>query len=80
MGHLRSTSLVSWEGTSNPSRDGYNKKGLRIPQVIKEEITRNSRIIAKSGWDSITLLYWIYNTTKKYVKMHHIDKFFPEMM
>jgi hypothetical protein len=58
VGHLNSTNLVFGEGTSTPSRNGHDKKGLRTPQAVKEEITGN--------------------TAKKYVKMHHIDKLFPE--
>jgi hypothetical protein len=78
VGHLSSTSLVFGEGTSTPSRNGRDKKGLRTPQAVKEEITGNSRIIAESGWDSVTSPLWVCNTAKKYVKMHHIDKLFPE--
>jgi hypothetical protein len=78
VGHLSSTSLVFGEGTSIPSRDGHDRKGLRTPQAVKEEIIGNSRILAEPGWDSVTLLLWVCNTAKKYVKMHHIDKFFPE--
>jgi hypothetical protein len=78
VGHLSSTSLVFGEGTSIPSRDGRDRKGLRTPQAVKEEITGNSRILAKPGWDSVTSLLWVCNTAKKYVKMHHIDKLFPE--
>jgi hypothetical protein len=78
VGHLNSTSLVFGEGTSTPSRDGRDRKGLRIPQAIKEEITGNSRILAEPGWDSVTSPLWVCNTAKKYVKMHHIDKLFPE--
>ena len=80
VGHLRSTSLVSWEGEGNstPSRDGRDRKGLRTPQVVKEDITGDSRIIAEPGWDTKPLPYWVYNTAKKNVKMYHIDKFFPE--
>jgi hypothetical protein len=70
--------LVFGEGTSTPSRDGRDRKGLRTPQAVKEEITGNSRILAESGWDSITSLLWVCNMAKKYVKMHHIDKLFPE--
>jgi hypothetical protein len=40
VGHLSSTSLIFGEGTSTPSRDGRDRKGLRTPQAIKEEITR----------------------------------------
>jgi hypothetical protein len=78
VGHLSSISLVFGEGTSTPSRDGCDRKGLRTPQAVKEEITGNSRILAEPGWDSITSPLWTYNTEKKYVKMHHIDKLFPE--
>jgi hypothetical protein len=78
VGHLSSSSLVFGEGTSTPSRDGRDRKGLRTPQAVKEEITGNSRILAEHGWDSITLPLWTCNTPKKYVKMHHIDKLFPE--
>jgi hypothetical protein len=74
---LSSTSLVFREETSTPSRDGRDKKGLRTPQAVKEEITGNSRILAEPGWDSVPLPYWVCNMAKKYVKMHHIDKFFP---
>jgi hypothetical protein len=42
------------------------------------EFTGNSRILAKPRWDSVTSPLWICNTAKKYVKMHHIDKLFPE--
>jgi hypothetical protein len=78
VGHLSSTSLVFGEGTSTPSRNGHDKKGLRTPQAVKEEITGNSRILVEPGWDSVTSLLWVCNTAKKYVKMHHIDKLFPE--
>jgi hypothetical protein len=78
VGHLNSTSLVFGEGTSTPSRNRCDKKGLRTSQAVKEEITGNSRIIAKPGWNSVTSPLWICNTAKKYVKMHHIDKLFPE--
>jgi hypothetical protein len=80
VGHLSSTSLVFGEGTSTPSRDGRDKKGLRTPQAVKEEITGNSRILAEPGWDSVTLPYWACNTEKKYMKMHHLDKLFPEVV
>src|SRR5450759_4538578 len=78
--HLRSTSLVSWEGdgTSSPSRDGRDRKKLKTPQAVKEDITGDSRIIAEQGWDSEPSPYWACNTAKKYVKMCHIDKLFPE--
>ena len=78
MDHLKSTSLVSWEGTSSLSRDGSDRKGLQIPQAVKEEITRNSSIITEVGWDSETLPYWVCNSAKKYVKMYHINKIFLE--
>jgi hypothetical protein len=78
VGHLSSTSLVFREGTSTPSRNGRDKKGLWTPQAVKKEITGNSRIIAEPGWDSVTSPLWVCNTAKKYVKMHHIDKLFPE--
>jgi hypothetical protein len=78
MGHLSSTSLVFGEGTSTPSRDGCDRKGLRTPQVVKEEIIGNSRILAEPGWNSVISPLWVCNTAKKYVKMHHIDKLFPE--
>jgi hypothetical protein len=80
VGHLSSTSLVFRERTSTPSRDGRDKKGLWTPQAVKEEITGNSRILAESEWDSITSPLWVCNTAKKYVKMHHIDKLFPEVV
>jgi hypothetical protein len=80
VGHLSSTSLVFGEGTSTPSRDGCDRKGLRTPQAVKEEITRNSIILAEPGWDSVTSPYWVCNTAKKYVKTHHIDKLFPEAL
>ena len=80
MGHLSFTSLVFGEGTSTPSKDGYDRKGLWTLQAIKEEITENSRILAEPRWDSVTSPYWIYNMAKKYVKMHYIDKFFLEAM
>jgi hypothetical protein len=78
VGHLSCTSLVFEERTSTPLRDGRDKKGLRTPQAIKEEITGNSRILAEPGWDSVTSPLWVCNTAKKYVKLHHIDKLFPE--
>jgi hypothetical protein len=78
VGHLSSTSLVFGEETSTPSRDGRDRKGLRTPQAVKEEITGNSRILAEHGWDSVTSPLWVCNMAKKYVKMHHIDKLFLE--
>jgi hypothetical protein len=78
VGHLSCTSLVFGEGTSTPSRNGRDKKGLRTSQAVKEEITGNSRIIVEPGWDSVTSPLWVCNMAKKYVKMHHIDKLFPE--
>jgi hypothetical protein len=78
VGQLSSASLVFAEGTSTPSRNGRDKKGLRTPQAVKEEITGHSRIIAEPGWDSVILPLWVCNMAKKYVKMHHIDKLFPE--
>jgi hypothetical protein len=78
VGHLSCTSLVFGEGTSTPSRNGRDKKGLRTPQAVKQEITGNSRILAEPGWDSVTTPLWVCNTAKKYVKLHHIDKLFPE--
>jgi hypothetical protein len=78
VGHLSSISLVFGEGTSTPPRDGRDKKGLWTPQAVKEEITGNSRILTEPGWDSVTSLLWVCNMAKKYVKMHHIDKLFPE--
>jgi hypothetical protein len=80
VGHLSSTSLVFGEGTSTLSRNGRDRKGLRTPQAVKEEITGNSRILAELGWDSVTSPLWTCNTAKKYVKMHHIDKLFLEAM
>jgi hypothetical protein len=78
VGHLSSTSLVFGEGTSTPSRDGRDRKGLWTPQAVKEEITGNSRILVETGWDSVPSPYWVCNMAKRYVKMHHIDKLFPE--
>ena len=78
MGYLSSTSLVFGERTSIPSKDGYDRKGLQTPQVVKEKITRNLRILGEPGWDSVTSLYWVCNITKKYVKMYHLDKLFPK--
>ena len=80
VGHLRSTSLVSWEGEENstPSRDGRDRKGLWTLQIIKEDITGDSRIIVEHGWDTEPLPYWVCYTAKKYVKMYYIDKLFPE--
>jgi hypothetical protein len=78
VGHLSSTSLVFREGTSTASGDGRDKKGPHILQAIKEEITGNSTILAKPGWDSIPSPYWVCNVAKRYVKMHHIDKLFPQ--
>ena len=80
VGHLRSISLVLWEGISTPSRDGRDRKRFQTSQAIKEDITENSRIIAEPGWDSVILSYWIYNTAKKYVKMYYIDKLFLEVV
>ena len=76
-GHLSSTSLVLKERTSSASRDGRDRKGPRIPQAIKEEITGNLVILAEHGWKSFPLPYWVCNVAKRYVKMHHIDKLFP---
>jgi hypothetical protein len=42
------------------------------------EITWNSAILAEPGWESVTSLYWVCNVAKRYVKMHHIDKLFPQ--
>jgi hypothetical protein len=78
MGHLSSTSLVFGEGTSTASGDGRNRKEVRTLQAVKEEITRNSRILAEPGLDSVPSSYWVCNVAKKYVKMHHIDKLFPQ--
>jgi hypothetical protein len=78
VGQLSLTSLVFGEGTSTPSRNGRDKKGLRTRQAVKEEITGISRIIAEPGWDSVTSPLWVCNTAKKYVKMHHINKLFLE--
>jgi hypothetical protein len=58
VGHLSSTSLVFGEETSTPSRNGRDRKGLRTPQAVKEEITGNSRILAEPGWDSVTSPLW----------------------
>jgi hypothetical protein len=74
VGQLSSTNLVFGEGTSTPSRNGCDKKGLWTSQAVKEEIIGNSRIIAEPGCDSVTSPLWVCNTAKKYVKMHHIDK------
>ena len=78
LSHLSSTSLVFEEGTSTPLEDGRIRKGLRILQAVKDEIIENSRILAEPGWNNIILLYWVCNTVKKYMKIHHIDKFFSE--
>jgi hypothetical protein len=78
MGHLSSTSLVFGEGTSTASGDGRDRKGPRTSQAVKEEIIGNSAILAEPGWDSVPSLYWVCIVAKKYVKMHHIDKLFPE--
>jgi hypothetical protein len=80
MGHLSSTSLVFRKGTSTPSGDGHDRKGLQTPQAVKEEITGNSRILAEPGWNSKPAPYWVYNMAKKYVKMHHIDKLFLQVV
>jgi hypothetical protein len=79
-GHLSSTSLVLKEGTSTASGDGRNRRGPRTLQAIKEEITRNLAILVELGWESIPSSYWVYNVAKRYVKMHHINKFFPQAM
>jgi hypothetical protein len=77
-GHLSSTSLVLREGTSTASGDGRDRRRPRTPQAIKEQITRNSAILAEPGWESVPSPYWVYNVAKRYVKMHHIDKLFPQ--
>jgi hypothetical protein len=77
-GHLSSTSLVMREGTSTASGDGRDRRGPRTPLAIKEEITGNLAILAEPGWKSIPSSYWVCNVAKKYVKMHHIDKLFPQ--
>jgi hypothetical protein len=79
-GHLSSTSLVLREGTSTASGDGRNRKGPRTPQAIKEEITGNSTILAEPGWKSVPSPYWVCNVAKRYVKMHHIDKLFLQVV
>jgi hypothetical protein len=56
-GHLSSTSLVMREGTSIASGDGRDRRGPRIPQAIKEQITGNSAILAKPGWESVPSPY-----------------------
>jgi hypothetical protein len=76
-GHLNSISLVLREGTSTALEDGRDRRGSRTPQAIKEQITRNSIILAELGWESVPSPYWVCNVAKKYVKMHHIDKLFP---
>ena len=82
MDHLRSTSLVSWEGEgiSTLLRDGHDRKRLWTPQAVKKDITGDSRIIVELGWDTKLLLYWVYNTAKKYMKIYYIDKLFPEVV
>jgi hypothetical protein len=77
-GHLSSTSLVLREGTSIVLGVGRDRKGSRTPQAIKEEITGNSAILAEPGWKSVPSPYWVCNVAKRYVKMHHIDKLFPQ--
>jgi hypothetical protein len=79
-GHLSSTSLVLREGTSTASGNGCDRRGPRIPQAIKEQITGKSTILAKLGWKSIKLPYWVCNVAKRNVKMHHIDKLFPHVV
>jgi hypothetical protein len=78
VGHLSSTSLVLRKGTSTASGNGRDRRGPRIPQAIKEQITRSSAILAEPRWKSVPSLYWVCNVAKKYVKMHHIDKLFPQ--
>jgi hypothetical protein len=56
-GHLSSTSLVLREGASIASGVGRDRIGPRTPQAIKEEISRNSTILAEPGWDSVTSPY-----------------------
>jgi len=51
---------------------------MRTPQALREDITRDSRITAEAGWDSDPTPYWSCNTAKKFVKMAHINKLFPE--
>jgi hypothetical protein len=75
-GHLSSTSLVLREGTSTALGDGRDRKGPRTPQAIKEEITGNSAILTEPGWESVPLPYYVCNVAKRYIKMHHIEKFF----
>jgi hypothetical protein len=57
VGHLSSTSLVLRKGTSTASGDGHDRRGPRTPQEIKEQITRNSAILAETGWESVPLPY-----------------------
>ena len=62
--------------TSTTLGDGHDRRGAQTPQALNEMITKNIAILAKVGWESVTLLYWTYNMANRYVKMHHIDKLF----
>jgi hypothetical protein len=66
------------EGTSTALGDGCDRRGPWTPQAIKEEIIGNSTILAEPKWESVPLPYWVCNVAKRYVKMHHIDKLFPQ--
>jgi hypothetical protein len=78
VGHLSFTSLVLRKGASIASGDGCDRRGPRTLQALKEQITGNSAILAEPGWESIPSSYWVYNVAKRYVKMHHIDRLFPQ--
>ena len=78
--HLSSTNLVLREGTSIASRDGHNRRRPQTLQIIKEQITRNSTILIEHRWKTVPSPYWVCNVARKYVKMHHIDKLFPQVV
>jgi hypothetical protein len=72
-----SSTLVRRGVATIPAGDGNGGSGSGTRHALNMEMTENKAALAEERWERVVLQYWTCKTTKKYVKMYHIDKLFP---
>jgi hypothetical protein len=72
-----SSGLIQRGVATTPARDGNDGRGSGTRHALNVEMMENRAVLAEEGWERVVLQYWTCKTTKKYVKMYHIDKLFP---
>jgi hypothetical protein len=76
-GPLSSTGGIQRGVASSQAGDGPIGRGTKTRQLLNLQITENKAILAEEGCEYVELQHWICHMAKKYLKMCHIDKFFP---